>query len=62
MNEATAIAQQILGTFGITHGERVSNFWDPSNPTPMNLGKLWRRKDIASTRVSPRDLNVSFGD
>lgn len=53
VNEAIAIAQRISGAFGVTHGEPVSNFRDPSGPTPMELGNLRRREGFAPTRGPP---------
>ncbi|OAE32672.1 hypothetical protein AXG93_632s1220 [Marchantia polymorpha subsp. ruderalis] len=71
VNEAIAIAQRISGAFGVTHGEPVSNFRDPSGPTPMELGNLRHREGFAPTRRPslrfageirrPRVLNLQEG-
>lgn len=52
MNEAIAIAQQILDAYGVTQSEPTGNFQDPFSLTPMKLENLQRREDFAPARVS----------
>lgn len=50
MSKAITIAQQILGAYDVTQSESAKHVLDKSDPTPMELGNLWRKEGFAETR------------
>lgn len=61
-NKAIAIAQWISGAYDVTHCEPISNFWESSGPTTMELENLRRKEGFALTRKHPQDLELRFDD